>query len=79
MGFFKWLSNFLDVSDTTEKTAATNARSKRDSDELNSNAADQLETVRTRDPKGRFIKDDPDTPENEAFTTRKKKKKRKLK
>ena len=36
-----------------------------------------LETVRTRDSKGRFIKDDPNTPENEAFTTRKKKRKSK--
>ena len=38
--------------------------------------AEHLETVRTRDSKGRFIKDDPDTPENEAFTTRKKKHKK---
>ena len=36
----------------------------------------ELETVRTRDSKGRFIKDDPNTPENEAFTTRKKKRKK---
>ena len=38
---------------------------------------EELETVRTRDSKGRFIKDDPNTPENEAFTTRKKKRKSK--
>tara|TARA_Y100001963_G_C6711510_1_gene414513 strand:+ start:813 stop:1001 length:189 start_codon:yes stop_codon:yes gene_type:complete len=31
------------------------------------------ETVRARDSKGRYIKDDPTTPENEAFVTRKKK------
>ena len=37
---------------------------------------EELETVRTRDSKGRFIKDDPNTPENEAFTTRKKKRKK---
>ena len=37
---------------------------------------EELETVRTRDSKGRFIKDNPNTPENEAFTTRKKKRKK---
>ncbi len=37
---------------------------------------EELEIIRTRDSKGRFIKDDPDTPENEAFTTRKKKHKK---
>tara|TARA_R100001086_G_scaffold142913_1_gene75146 strand:+ start:458 stop:631 length:174 start_codon:yes stop_codon:yes gene_type:complete len=44
---------------------------------FNSNSnTEELETIRTRDSKGRFIKDDPDTPENEAFTTRKKKRKK---
>ncbi len=51
MGFFKWISEFLGKSQTAEKTA------------------DLLEEVeiRTRDKKGRFIADDPNTPENEAF------------
>ena len=42
----------------------------------NNPSTEELETIRTRDSKGRFIKDDPDTPENEAFTTRKKKRKK---
>ena len=32
-----------------------------------------FETVRARDSKGRYIADDPNTPENEAYVTRKKK------
>ena len=32
--------------------------------------------VRTRNKKGRYVADDPDTPENEAYTRRKKKKKK---
>tara|TARA_R100001460_G_scaffold22819_1_gene46316 strand:+ start:1406 stop:1612 length:207 start_codon:yes stop_codon:yes gene_type:complete len=35
--------------------------------------------VRARDDKGRYIADDPDTPENEAFTVVKKTRKRKKK
>ena len=35
--------------------------------------------VRARDDKGRYIADDPNTPENEAFTVVKKTKKRKKK
>ena len=35
--------------------------------------------VRARDKKGRYIADDPDTPENEAFTVVKKTRKRKKK
>ena len=52
MGFFKWISDFLGNSQSAQKTA------------------DLLEEVevRTRDKKGRFVPDDPDTPENEAFT-----------
>ena len=52
MGFFKWISAFLGTSQTAKDTA------------------DLLEEVdvRTRDKKGRFIPDDPDTPENEAYT-----------
>ena len=52
MGFFKWISDFLGNSQSAQKTA------------------DLLEDVevRTRDKKGRFVPDDPDTPENEAFT-----------
>ena len=52
MGFFRWISEFLGKSQTAEKTA------------------DLLEEVdvRTRDKKGRFIADDPNTPENEAYT-----------
>ena len=58
MGFFNWISNFLGKSSTAEKTA------------------DMLEEVeiRTRDKKGRFIADDPNTPENEAFKKVKKRK-----
>ena len=52
MGFFKWISDFLGNSQSAQKTA------------------DFLEEVevRTRDKKGRFVPDDPDTPENEAYT-----------
>jgi|TARA_R110000751_G_scaffold63489_2_gene130968 hypothetical protein len=32
-----------------------------------------VETVRARDNKGRYIPDDPDTKENEAYVVRKKK------
>ena len=32
------------------------------------------ETVRARDKKGRFVKDDPKTAKNEAYTKRKKRK-----
>jgi len=32
--------------------------------------------VRARNKKGRYVADDPDTPENEAYTRRKKKKKK---
>ena len=58
MGFFNWISNFLGKSSTAEKTV------------------DMLEEVeiRTRDKKGRFIADDPNTPENEAFKKVKKRK-----
>lgn len=51
MGLFKWISEFLGNSQSAKKTA------------------DLLEEVevRTRDKKGRFIPDDPSTPENEAF------------
>ena len=58
MGFFNWISNFLGKSSTAKKTA------------------DMLEEVeiRTRDKKGRFIADDPNTPENEAFKKVKKRK-----
>ena len=35
--------------------------------------------VRARDKKGRYIADDPDTPENEAFTVVKRTRKRKKK
>jgi len=34
----------------------------------------EYETVRARTKKGRFVADDPDTPENEAYTKVKKKK-----
>jgi hypothetical protein len=34
------------------------------------------EKVRTRTSKGRFVADDPNTPENEAYTLKKKKKKK---
>ena len=56
MGFFKWISDFLGTSQTAKDTA------------------DLLEEVevRTRDKKGRFVPDDPDTPENEAYTKVKK-------
>ena len=37
---------------------------------------DDYETVRARNKKGRYVADDPDTPENEAYTRRKKKKKK---
>ena len=52
MGFFKWISDFLGTSQTAQDTA------------------DQLEEVevRTTDKKGRFVPDDPDTPDNEALT-----------
>ena len=52
MGFFKWISAFLGTSQTAKDTA------------------DLLEEVdvRPRAKKGRFIPDDPDTPENEAYT-----------
>jgi len=61
MGFFKWISEFLGKSQTAEKTA------------------DLLEEVdvRTRDKKGRFIADDPNTPENEAYTKVKRPRKKK--
>ena len=42
-------------------------------------ANDDTILVRARDKKGRYIADDPDTPENEAFTVVKKTKKRKKK
>ena len=35
---------------------------------------EDYETVRTRNEKGRYVADDPNTPENEAYTRRKKKK-----
>ena len=35
---------------------------------------DEYEVVRARNEKGRYVADDPDTPENEAYTKRKKKK-----
>ena len=34
----------------------------------------EYEVVRARNEKGRYVADDPDTPENEAYTKRKKKK-----
>ena len=37
----------------------------------------QYEEVRARNAKGRYVADDPTTPENEAFVKRVKKKKRK--
>ena len=40
---------------------------------------DETILVRARDDKGRYIADDPDTPENEAFTVVKKTRKRKKK
>ena len=40
---------------------------------------DENMLVRARDDKGRYIADDPDTPENEAFTVVKKTRKRKKK
>ena len=33
---------------------------------------EEYETVRTRNKKGRYVADDPDTPENEAYTRTKK-------
>lgn len=36
----------------------------------------EVEVVRARDSKGHYIADDPTTPENEAWTTKKKKKKK---
>lgn len=35
----------------------------------------EVEMVRARNEKGHYIKDDPSTPENEAWTVKKKKKK----
>lgn len=35
----------------------------------------EVEVVRARDSKGHYIADNPNTPENEAWTTKKKKKK----
>ena len=39
------------------------------------NTNSKPEKVRARDDKGHFVKDDPDTPENEAWTEKKPKKK----
>tara|TARA_R100001460_G_scaffold44205_2_gene80847 strand:- start:1004 stop:1267 length:264 start_codon:yes stop_codon:yes gene_type:complete len=36
----------------------------------------EIEVVRARDSKGHYISDDPSTPKNEAWTTKKKKKKK---
>ena len=53
MSFFKWLGSFFGDTDVARKTAET------------------VEKVRgrARDARGRFIADDPKTPENEAYTT----------
>ena len=37
---------------------------------------EDYETVRARNKKGRYVADDPDTKENEAYVKRKKKKKK---
>ena len=53
MSFFKWLGSFFDDTDFARKTAETVEKVR----------------VRARDARGRFIADDPKTPENEAYTT----------
>ena len=53
MSFFKWLGSFFGDTDFARKTAETVEKVR----------------VRARDARGRFIADDPKTPENEAYTT----------
>lgn len=51
MAFFKWIKGFFGESQTATQKA---------------DLGEEIE-VRTRDKKGRFVADDPNTPENEAF------------
>ena len=53
MSFFKWLGSFFGDTDFARKTAETVEKVR----------------VRARDARGRFIADDPNTKENEAYTT----------
>ena len=53
MSIFSWLTDFFTPEEPSEESS--------EESDL------EIEKERARDSKGRFIPDDPDTPENEAY------------